>query len=89
MIAVPWITWVVYPIGILASCYHFANGLWTAAITWGLTISARSQRRFGYLCGAVGLILLVLGYSALFAGYFITPAGPGAPATGIKAPVAE
>ena len=35
-----WITWVVYPLGILASCYHLANGFWTAAITWGLTISA-------------------------------------------------
>src|SRR3712207_9086376 len=27
-----WIGYVVYPIGILASCYHLANGFWTAAI---------------------------------------------------------
>src|SRR5256885_16353169 len=31
-----WIPYIVYPIGITASCYHLANGFWTAAITWGL-----------------------------------------------------
>ncbi|MHC4428893.1 MAG: succinate dehydrogenase/fumarate reductase transmembrane subunit [Planctomycetota bacterium] len=46
-----------YLVGVLALVYHFANGLWTAAITWGLTISVASQRRWGYVCGAVGLFL--------------------------------
>ena len=47
---------VVYPVGILSSCYHLANGFWTMAITWGLTISAGAQRRWGYVCG--GLFVL-------------------------------
>src|SRR5262249_19698801 len=47
------LAWFVYPIGILASCYHLANGFWTAAITWGLTISQSSQRRWGYVCLAI------------------------------------
>ena len=38
MMASVFIRWFVYPVGILASCYHLANGFWTAAITWGLAI---------------------------------------------------
>ena len=53
------IPWVIYPLGVLASCYHLANGFWTAAITWGLTISAESQKRWGYAC--VGLFVFTFG----------------------------
>ena len=63
----PIVTWVVYPIGILASCFHMANGFWTAAITWGLTISAGAQRRWGYVCAALFVLTLVCGMLALFA----------------------
>jgi succinate dehydrogenase cytochrome b subunit len=62
-----WITWLVYPIGILASCYHLANGFWTAAITWGLTISKSAQRRWGYVCLGLFLITFVAGLTALVA----------------------
>lgn len=51
--------WVVYPIGIFAGCYHLANGFWTAAITWGLTVSRQAQRRWGLVC--VGLFFLTFG----------------------------
>ena len=44
----PIIAWIVYPIGVLASCYHTANGFWAAGITWGLTVSAGAQRRWGW-----------------------------------------
>lgn len=61
------VAWFVYPIGILASCYHLANGFWTAAITWGLTTSKASQRRFGYACLGLFLITFVAGMTALVA----------------------
>jgi succinate dehydrogenase / fumarate reductase cytochrome b subunit len=61
------IAWGVYPLGILASCYHLANGMWTAAITWGLTVSAGAQRRWGYVCAGLFAATLVLGLVALFA----------------------
>jgi succinate dehydrogenase / fumarate reductase cytochrome b subunit len=61
------ITWFVYPVGILASCYHLANGFWTAAITWGLTISKSSQRRWGYVCLGLFLVTFVAGITALVA----------------------
>src|SRR4051812_189899 len=53
MMSSGFVRWFVYPVGILASCYHLANGFWTAAITWGLTISAESQKRFGYACAGL------------------------------------
>jgi succinate dehydrogenase cytochrome b subunit len=62
------LVWFVYPIGILASCYHLANGFWTAAITWGLTISESAIRRWGYLCAGLGVLLFLAGMIALIAG---------------------
>jgi succinate dehydrogenase / fumarate reductase cytochrome b subunit len=66
--AASWVLpWIVYPIGILASCYHLANGIWTAGITWGLTVSAGAQRRWGYLCGLLFILTLACGFIALVA----------------------
>ena len=59
------LAFIVYPIGVLASAYHTANGFWTAAITWGLTTSAASQRRWGFVCAGIGAVLLVCGLLAL------------------------
>lgn len=56
---------VVYPIGILASCYHLANGFWTAAITWGLTVSANAQRRWGVACAGLFALTFAAGMIAL------------------------
>ena len=61
------IRWVIYPVGILASCYHLANGFWTAGITWGLTVSAGAQRRWGYACAGLFVLTLVCGMLALYA----------------------
>ncbi len=58
-----WVGYFIYPIGILASCYHLANGFWTAAITWGLTVSAEAQRRWGLACA--GLFAFTLGCGLL------------------------
>lgn len=59
---------VVYPIGILASCYHLANGFWTAAITWGLTVSAAAQKRWGYACAGLFALTFIAGMIALIWG---------------------
>jgi succinate dehydrogenase / fumarate reductase cytochrome b subunit len=60
--------WVWYPIGILASCFHLANGFWAAAITWGLTVSAGAQRRWGAVCAGLFVFTLVCGILALIGG---------------------
>jgi succinate dehydrogenase / fumarate reductase cytochrome b subunit len=53
-----WVPWV-YLVGALSVVYHWANGLWTAAITWGLTVSVQAQRRWGYCCAGLGIALTI------------------------------
>jgi succinate dehydrogenase / fumarate reductase cytochrome b subunit len=55
----------VYAVGIIASVFHLANGIWTALITWGITIRPASQRTAGYVCAAFGVILGLIGLGAL------------------------
>lgn len=56
----------LYILGTLAVIYHFSNGLWTAAITWGLTITPTAQKRWGRLCLALFSLLLALTTFALW-----------------------
>jgi succinate dehydrogenase / fumarate reductase cytochrome b subunit len=56
---------LAYLIGVSLLVFHFANGLWTAAITWGVTISQAAQRRFGRVCVAVGVLLMLAGWSSV------------------------
>jgi succinate dehydrogenase / fumarate reductase, cytochrome b subunit len=63
-----WIWAIVYPIGVLAAAFHTANGFYAAAITWGLTISAKAQKRWGGLCVLICLFLAGAGMAALIAG---------------------
>ncbi len=62
------LAWIFYPVGILASCYHLANGFWTAAITWGLTVSESAQRRWGLACAGLFVLTFIAGMTALIAG---------------------
>lgn len=54
-----------YLVGVSLLVFHFANGLWTAAITWGLTISRGAQRRWGYICAGIGAVLMVAAWAAV------------------------
>ena len=55
----------LYYIGIVSTCYHFANGLWTFLITWGITIGPQSQKKAGYVCAAIGVGLTLWGLVAM------------------------
>ncbi len=61
------LVWVqaIYAIGVLACVYHLANGLWTMGITWGVWTSPRAQQRADYVCAVFGVVLAVVGLSAL------------------------
>lgn len=63
-----WIWAVAYPIGILSSAFHTANGFYAAAITWGLTISSQAQKRWGAVAVLMFLFLFGAGMTALVAG---------------------
>jgi succinate dehydrogenase / fumarate reductase, cytochrome b subunit len=63
----PWATLAIYLVGTTAAVYHFANGLWTFSITWGLVIGPLAQRKFSYFCASIGGILLIMAYMSLYA----------------------
>ena len=48
-LASPW-TLAIYAAGIIATVFHFTNGLWNFCIRWGITISAHSQRLNQFVC---------------------------------------
>ena len=56
---------LMYAIGVIATVYHFANGLWSLGITWGLWTSPAAMQRANWLSLAVGLGLGVAGLGAL------------------------
>ncbi len=56
---------VIYLVCVSALVYHFANGLWTAAITWGVTRTVAAQQRWGYICVLVGLGLGSMGVASV------------------------
>ncbi len=58
-----WI-FVVYLVGITATVWHLANGIWLFAVDWGVVIGERAQRLTGYACIALGLLLLLVGINA-------------------------
>jgi succinate dehydrogenase / fumarate reductase cytochrome b subunit len=55
----------MYVISMASIVFHLANGLWTAAITWGVTITPRGQKQWGYACAAIGLALAGAGGAAI------------------------
>lgn len=64
---------IVYLIGITATVWHLANGIWLFLVDWGITIGDRAQRLAGYACIGAGVVLLLVGINAAIA--FIHPGG--------------
>lgn len=60
-----WIIAPIYALGVISTVYHFANGLWTFLITWGITVGQRAQRVAGGMCAAFGVALCVVGLAAV------------------------
>ncbi|MFB9859769.1 succinate dehydrogenase cytochrome b558 subunit [Salinicoccus siamensis] len=60
--------WLVfYIVGIIATVYHFANGLWAFMITWGFTQSDRSQRVMSYVSAVIFVVVSFIGVQAILA----------------------
>lgn len=56
---------VAYVVGVLSCIFHFANGLWTMGITWGVWVSTRAQKMASHVCLAFGALLAIIGMSAI------------------------
>lgn len=58
---------LLYLVGTVAAIYHFANGLFTFCITWGVTVGPKSQRIAGVVSSVAFLAIVALGINALVA----------------------
>ena len=66
--------YVVYPLGVLASTFHTANGFRGAAMAWGLTVSKKSMARWDLVCVAIFVGMTICGFVALAAISSVAPA---------------
>ena len=58
---------IIYMICIVAVVFHFANGIWSFLVTWGILQSKKSQQVFTWVSLIVFLILSYIGVSAIVA----------------------
>ncbi|OIJ10333.1 succinate dehydrogenase [Anaerobacillus arseniciselenatis] len=56
-----------YIVGIVAATFHFANGLWAFFVTWGITVTPRSQVISTYLTLGIFVALTFVGVRAILA----------------------
>lgn len=56
---------------VLAACFHAFNGLWTAMISWGITLTAASQTLMRKIAVGLMVIITFLGLSAIWGTYWI------------------
>ncbi|KAF3361849.1 Uncharacterized protein PHSC3_001615 [Chlamydiales bacterium STE3] len=61
----------LYTIFVLAACFHAFNGVWTFLISWGVTISQRSQKALLKISKVLMLIVGFLGLITIFGTYWI------------------
>lgn len=55
----------MYIIGLLSSIFHFTNGLWGFAVTWGVVVGPRGQKIVGLATIALFVIMSSVGLTAL------------------------
>jgi succinate dehydrogenase / fumarate reductase cytochrome b subunit len=82
--------WVeaAYLVGVLSCVYHFANGVWTMGITWGVWTSDRAQRWANVPVAIVGTVVTVFGLGALY-GMMTVDASAKPPRSGVEARMTE
>jgi succinate dehydrogenase / fumarate reductase cytochrome b subunit len=65
-LANPWML-AFYVIAMIAICWHFSYGVWLFAAKWGITPGTVARKRFGVVCAALGLALVVMGMASIWA----------------------
>lgn len=64
LMSISWIFWF-YVAGLASVMFHFANGIWGFFVSWGITISQKSQKIAGLSSAILGFVLFALGISSL------------------------
>ena len=71
----PWML-AIYVIAMVATTWHFSYGIWLFAAKWGITPGERARKRFGYVCGAIGAALCLMGFISIYAVIWKYPNAP-------------
>jgi len=58
---------IFYLVGVISTIFHFSNGLWSFAVSWGLTITPRSQQIATYVTIVIFIALSIVGVTTIFA----------------------
>ncbi|WP_338451433.1 succinate dehydrogenase cytochrome b558 subunit [Niallia oryzisoli] len=56
-----------YIVGVVSAIFHFANGLWSFLVSWGITMTPRSQQISTYVTMVIFVALSIVGVRALLA----------------------
>ncbi|GMB07417.1 succinate dehydrogenase cytochrome b558 subunit [Thermolongibacillus altinsuensis] len=56
-----------YIVGIVSTVFHFANGLWSFFVSWGITVTPRSQQISTYVTMGIFVALSIVGIRAILA----------------------
>ena len=56
---------IIYLVGITATTFHFANGLWGFCVSWGILIGNTAQKNAAILFMIIGLVLTVMGLATV------------------------
>lgn len=62
---------VVYSVFVIMACFHGCNGLWTFAITWGVTLSERSRVFLRIASNSLMAALIFFGLACIWGVYWI------------------
>ncbi len=60
---------LAYLVGSASVIFHFANGLCTFCMTWGITVGPKSQKWMAYIATAVGIMLMGMMVSSIVGFY--------------------
>jgi succinate dehydrogenase / fumarate reductase, cytochrome b subunit len=58
---------IFYIVGVVTAVFHFANGLWSFAVSWGITVTPRSQKLATYVTMGIFVALTVVGLRSILA----------------------
>ncbi|MBM0067169.1 succinate dehydrogenase cytochrome b558 subunit [Alkalicoccobacillus gibsonii] len=56
-----------YIVGVVAATFHFANGLWSFAVSWGITVTPKSQQISTFVTLGIFIVMTIVGLRAIFA----------------------
>ncbi len=56
-----------YLVGVLSAVFHFSNGLWSFFVSWGITVTPRSQQICTYVTMAIFVALSIVSVRTILA----------------------